>query len=688
MTFAWWLIDASTLTQSRAERFASAGTFVAIGGGLGLLYALVLWLPGWVLAESNGGRDAPGHRPASRSVMFVPVFAVTLLAVLATRQMRVALSAHDSIRLPASVALGAVAIVTLATAIRLLLEPRRRYVGRARYVPAGAFVVGMTYLFVDRTLGSFEATGAFVPCMAHLCSSIGLTLGLRASAGSSVALHPRARSRRDVGRSFGRIAIVTASVATLAWCGVFASSRELRRSFHELVPMRWDEPSYATRSVRWLALLDSASDRAHLLERKYPARAPDPWSARRRHREIAAPAATERLTTSDVRVGERDLATSSSDWNVIVVFVDALRADVAADRNVMPETARFFRESTTFTRAYASGSSTLLTLAPLLTCRYDATTEDSPLLLDLAHHEGMKTALVTAKSAREYHRLLYPRFRFDHEDAVSDSGIKRVATAAEVTRRSLAWLREEKPERFFLWLYHHDVHSWADIDETYVEQTAKRARLSTTALPLRYLAAAHGVDTSFGELRAGLRELGIEDRTVIVFISDHGEGLGEQQNFLFHSTFLWESLIRVPLAIHVPGGEAAVRTAPVSTIDVPTTLSSFLGARPRAEECHGEDLLGAGTAQGSSRRHPIQFAAMIEGRLVRVGMLDGSASGAGDAIDGEGAHKIVVDLRDAEAHLLRVGHARFDEEDISASRPDLLSAAVERLLGAAIFPKP
>lgn len=619
--------------------------------------------------------------------MFVPVFAVTLLAVLAARQMRVALSAHGSIRFPASVVLGAVAIVALAAAIRLLLEPRRRYVGRARYVPAGVFVVGMTYLFVDRTLGSFEATGAFVPCMAHLCVSLGVTLGLRTSASPPVAWRSRACSRRVMLRSLGRVAIFTASVATIVWGVVFASSTELRGSFHEIVQARWDEPSYATRCVRWLATLDSDSDRAHILERKYPALAPDPWSPRQRHREIAAPAPAERFMANDVRGSERGMATSSADWNVIVVFVDALRADVAADWNVMPETARFFRESTTFTRAYASGSSTLLTLAPLLTCRYDATTEDSPLLLDLAHHAGMKTALVTAKSALEYHRLLYPRFRFDHEDVVADSGIKRVATADEVTRRSLDWLREEKPERFLLWLYHHDVHSWADIDETYVEQTAKRARLHTTGLPLRYLAAAHGVDTSFGELRAGLRALGIEDRTVIVFVSDHGEGLGEQQNFLFHSTFLWESLIRVPLAIHVPGGDAAVRTAPVSTIDLPTTLSPFLGAMPRAEECHGEDLLAPGNSQGSSRRHPIQFAAMIEGRLVRVGMLDGSASSSGDAV--VGVHKVVVDLRNAEAHLFRVGdHASFDEEDISTSRPDLLSAAVGRLLSAPIFPKP
>ena len=35
------------------------------------------------------------------------------------------------------------------------------------------------------------------------------------------------------------------------------------------------------------------------------------------------------------------------------------------------------------------------------------------------------------------------------------------------------------------------------------------------------------MDEGFGELVAGLRAMGLYDRTLIVFVSDHGEELGE-----------------------------------------------------------------------------------------------------------------------------------------------------------------
>ena len=41
----------------------------------------------------------------------------------------------------------------------------------------------------------------------------------------------------------------------------------------------------------------------------------------------------------------------------------------------------------------------------------------------------------------------------------------RRSTASVIVDRSLDWLRTEKPERFFIWLYHYDVHSWGDLDD-------------------------------------------------------------------------------------------------------------------------------------------------------------------------------------------------------------------------------
>ena len=56
--------------------------------------------------------------------------------------------------------------------------------------------------------------------------------------------------------------------------------------------------------------------------------------------------------------------------NVVFFYVDTLRADVAANPELMPNLARFQTSSLTFTRAYASGSDTLRSLPTITSGNY------------------------------------------------------------------------------------------------------------------------------------------------------------------------------------------------------------------------------------------------------------------------------------------------------------------------------
>jgi choline-sulfatase len=85
------------------------------------------------------------------------------------------------------------------------------------------------------------------------------------------------------------------------------------------------------------------------------------------------------------------------------------------------------------------------------------------------------------------------------------------------------------------------------------------------------------MDDCAASVLAGLRELGLEDRTIVVYTSDHGEMLGEHglwQKFVFY-----ESSVRVPLILRVPGttvGGAACQ-APVSHVQLAATLLELCG---------------------------------------------------------------------------------------------------------------
>lgn len=606
---------------------------LALGLANGAATALVSWLLLFLPTRLTA-------RVRSRARVIVTFVLVLAVAVLAGVQATVVRKMTSAAALCALAAL-CVAVSGIVTLGLVSIARERPSIDR-RLAIALAFVGGGT-LGLDRTLLApvVEAPYSFVEGVAHVALAI---------AGTRLLLE-----RRWLGT-----AVVVAGGLGLVLLG---SSTSLRLAVERTLPTLWEQPVYASRLTRRARVLESlASARADgdRLARKYGLTpelgVDDAW-----HGHARAPGSP--ATASAPRTPP----------NIVVFFVDTLRADVARDPAVMPGTVEWMQDSLSFTRVYSSGSSTLLTLAPMLGCRYDAKPTDSPRLLDVAHAAGMQTSLVIARSAFDYHRVAYPAFRFDHETIVTDNHGRRRATASAIVDRSLDWLRAEKPERFLLWLYNYDVHSWNDLDDAYVENEAREGAFSKTeGIHWRYRAAARGVDRAFTRLRAGLEELGLADDTIVLFVSDHGEGLGDR-NFWAHSTYLWESLLRVPLAMQIPGHAGRTVDVPVSTVDIATTLARLLGDHGRTSDCHGVNLLNA---HAEPRSLPILFSAMIDGRLARIGML-----GTG------GNRKLVFDLRDEDARLLRISENSHDEEDVSHVEPDQLSLRLGQLVRAPIYPR-
>jgi arylsulfatase A-like enzyme len=91
-----------------------------------------------------------------------------------------------------------------------------------------------------------------------------------------------------------------------------------------------------------------------------------------------------------------------------------------------------------------------------------------------------------------------------------------------------------------------------------------------------YDAALADLDQATGELLDELDRRGILDDTIVVLTADHGENLGDHHLFN-HRFALWDSLVHVPLVIHVPDRAPARIARPVSTIDLFATLSRLTG---------------------------------------------------------------------------------------------------------------
>lgn len=139
-----------------------------------------------------------------------------------------------------------------------------------------------------------------------------------------------------------------------------------------------------------------------------------------------------------------------------------------------------------------------------------------------------------------------------------------------------------------------DANDWRSYEIT--EDDIRRSRRA-------YFANITYIDDKIGEVMEALQGTRQDQNTIIVFVSDHGDMLGERG--LWFKMSFFEGSSRVPLMIAAPGMEPGLVTDPVSTIDICPTLCELAGADMSevAPWTEGQSLVYLG--QGGKRDAPV-----------------------------------------------------------------------------------
>ena len=146
--------------------------------------------------------------------------------------------------------------------------------------------------------------------------------------------------------------------------------------------------------------------------------------------------------------------------------------------------------------------------------------------------------------------------------------------AEEVTEKALGWLRDNKDRRFFLWVHYYDPHTVYDPPSPFKEEYADNLYDGEIAYTDEYI----------GRLLAAVKEAGLKENTLVVFVSDHGEGLG-QHDESGHAVFIYDSTLRVPLLMSWPGviPEGKVVKGQVRLVDIMPTILDLTGIKKNRE---------------------------------------------------------------------------------------------------------
>ncbi len=297
--------------------------------------------------------------------------------------------------------------------------------------------------------------------------------------------------------------------------------------------------------------------------------------------------------------------------SVVVLTLDTTRADHLGSygyfRDTSPNLDRLADTSLRFERCLAPMANTLPAHATLFTglqpLEHGALTilggsgralSDAglPLLAEHARAAGYRTAAFVSAAPVKRGTGLERGFE-DWDEPVT---IER--SAAETTELALAWLAEAPAEPYLLWVHYFDPHmpleppepygTWTDdapAREAYMaargipelEWTTREGPVLTTSAMLdAYDGEIRAMDHAIGRLLTSLEGRPDWERTALVAIGDHGEGLG-QHEWLDHDR-LWDEQLRVPLIMRAPGAAPAVIRRPLSMADVfPTLIGQLEG---------------------------------------------------------------------------------------------------------------
>lgn len=168
-----------------------------------------------------------------------------------------------------------------------------------------------------------------------------------------------------------------------------------------------------------------------------------------------------------------------------------------------------------------------------------------------------------------------------------------------------------------------------------------------------YLACITFIDHEVGRLLSELESSGLDENTIVILVSDHGQNLGEKKNW--RKMCLWEESTKVPMAIRVPGKTTGTQNnSPASLLDVYPTLMDLTDLN-KPDHLMGKSLAPFIENPGESSEVPVVTTWLYKNHSV-------CSQRYRYTLYRDGGEEFFDHEKDPDEHQNQIGNAEYSEQ--------------------------
>lgn len=252
-----------------------------------------------------------------------------------------------------------------------------------------------------------------------------------------------------------------------------------------------------------------------------------------------------------------------------------------------------------------------------------------------------------------------------------------------LAQEAIQFIEQNQNKPFFLYLPFYTVHTPIMGKDSLVDKFKNKPANPSHNNP-EYAAMIYSMDENVGRILNKLKELGLENNTIVIFTSDNGgiRRISRQDPLRAGKGSYYEGGVRVPLIVKWPNQfKPALCETPVIQMDFYPTLQRLINAEINADSLDGVDISPLLFGESIPERDlywyfPIYLQAYSPGHDQSRDPLFRTRPGA--AIR-SGDWKLIEYFEDGEVELYHLGNDISESENLKDKNPEMVRELLEKL---------